>query len=75
MLINGARPTGSYNFQVDNSINYEGWGLVDLPNSLPPGLTNQLSAACASFFVDQSPTNALATGDSHTYLVTLDTND
>jgi subtilisin-like proprotein convertase family protein len=74
LLINGARPTGSYNFQVENPINYEGWGQVGLPDSLPVGLTNQLNAACASFFVDQSPTNALATGDSHSYLVTLDTN-
>ena len=37
MLINGARPTGAYNLQVNNAINYEGWGLVNLPNSLPPG--------------------------------------
>ena len=74
LLINGARPTGSYNFQVENPINYEGWGQVGLPNSLPVGMTNQMNAACASFFVDQSPTNALATGDSHSYLVTLDTN-
>src|SRR5208283_2358311 len=42
-----------------------------LPNSLPPGMTNQLNSACASFFIDQSPTNALATGDSHTYLVSI----
>ena len=72
LLINGARPTGSYNFQVDNPINYEGWGLVGLPNSLPAGLTNQTSAACDNFYVDQSPTNALATGDSHSYLVSID---
>ena len=39
MLINGARPTGDYNLQVNNAINYEGWGLVNLPNSLPPGIT------------------------------------
>ncbi len=76
MLINGARvTTDTYNLQVQNSINYEGWGLVNLPNSLPPGITNQMSSTCSSFFVDQSPTNALATGDSHTYLVKIaDTN-
>jgi hypothetical protein len=38
------------------------------------GITNQFGAATSSFFVDQSPANALATGDSHTYIVTLNTN-
>src|ERR1035437_4873182 len=71
MLINGARVTGSYDFQAQNSINYEGWGLVNLTNAVPPGITNQLSAACASYFADQNPTNALVTGDSHTYHVTV----
>ncbi len=75
LLINGARPTGSYNFQVNNSINFEGWGLVNLPNSLPTGITNQMNAACDNFYVDQSPTNALATGDSHTYVISIDTNN
>jgi subtilisin-like proprotein convertase family protein len=60
MLINGARATGFYNFQAQNSI-----------NAVPPGITNQLSAACASYFADQNPTNALATSDSHTYHVTV----
>ena len=33
------------------------------------------TTAGSSFFVDQSPTNALATGDSHTYIVNIDTNN
>ena len=74
MLINGARPTGTYDLQVQNSINYEGWGLVNLPDSLPLGVTNVPSASCASFFLDQNPTNALATGDTHTFMVTIATN-
>jgi choice-of-anchor C domain-containing protein len=74
MVINGARVTDSYDFQVQNTINAEGWGLINLPDSLPPGITNQLTAACDSFFIDQSPATALATGDSHTYMVTVDTN-
>jgi hypothetical protein len=72
MLINGARSDENYDFQVTNSINYQGWGLINLPNTLPPGITNQLSSACASYYVDQSPTNALATGDSRTYLLKID---
>ena len=43
MLINGARPTGSYDLQVQNKINFEGWGLINLPDSLPPGITNQFN--------------------------------
>ena len=72
MLINGARPTGFYNLQVNNTINYEGWGLVNLPNSVPATLTNVITAANNSvFFVDQNPTNALATGDTRTYTISV----
>ena len=76
MLINGARPTlPYYNMQVGNPINNEGWGLINLPNSLP---TNAAATFIASgstpasmFIQDQSPTNALATGDSHTFTLTI----
>ena len=71
MLINGARPTGLYDLNVQNNINYEGWGLINLPDSLPQGVTNLIGAGCSSFFIDQSPTNALATGDSHTFMVNI----
>jgi subtilisin-like proprotein convertase family protein len=75
MVINGARSQGSYGFAVTNILNLQGWGLPDLTNSLPYGLTNSYSAPCASFFLDQSPTNALATGDSQTFIVNLETAD
>ncbi len=74
MLINGARAVGNYDFQVANSINYQGWGLVNLPNALPVGITNAPDTSAPSFFVDQSPTNALATGDSRTFQVGITTN-
>ena len=80
MLINGSRSVGSYTLAVTNGVNFEGWGLVNITNSLP--LTNNVktpvgpySTPAPLFFVDQSPTNALATGDSHTYTVTINTND
>ncbi|MGD0088268.1 MAG: S8 family serine peptidase, partial [Verrucomicrobiota bacterium] len=69
MVINGARAGGFYDFNAQNSINLEGWGLINLPNSLPPGMTNQLGQACSDFIQDQNSTNALATGDSQTFLV------
>jgi subtilisin-like proprotein convertase family protein len=73
-LINGSRSDNNYDFQVQNSINFQGWGLVNLPDTLPAGVANQPNTACDDFLVDQSLTNALATGDSHTYFVTVDTN-
>ncbi len=74
MLINGARAVGNYNFVVTNGINFQGWGQPNVPSSVPPGITNQLMIPCSSFFLDQSPTNALATGDSQSWQVTVDTN-
>ncbi len=79
MLINGARPTlPYYNMQAGNPINNEGWGLINLPNSLP---TNAAATFIASgstpasmFIQDQSPTNALATGDSHSFTLTISSN-
>ncbi len=73
MLINGSRLTAGYNnFALTNNINYEGWGLVNVPNSIPIGLTNTVagpSNTVPMFVLDQSPTNVLSTGDSRTYLV------
>ena len=62
MLINGARPVGTYSYAITNGLNFEGWGLISLPDSVSTGLTNQLNKPCSTFFIDQSPTNALATG-------------
>jgi alpha-tubulin suppressor-like RCC1 family protein/subtilisin-like proprotein convertase family protein len=80
MLINGARSGGGYSLALTNGVNFQGWGLPSLIDSLP--LTNNapIMAGPGStldsplFFVDQSPTNALATGDSHTYTVNINTN-
>ena len=74
MLINGARADGNYTFTVTNDINFQGWGLPNIQNSVPPGLTNQLNVPCSELFLDQSPTNALATGDSQSFQVTVPTN-
>ncbi|HEX7653517.1 MAG TPA: S8 family serine peptidase, partial [Verrucomicrobiae bacterium] len=74
MLINGARLTGGYDYAVTNVINYEGWGLVNLPNTLPSGLTNSAAAGTngvSSIFLDQSPTNFVATGDRRTWNLSL----
>ena len=76
MLINGARSINSeYDFQVQNSINYQGWGLVNLSNSVPTNLTlNAFNNASQMLILDQSTTNALKTGDSQTFFVNVNSN-
>jgi subtilisin-like proprotein convertase family protein len=56
MTINGARPTVGYAPQINNTINYEGWGLPDLSNSVPPFMTNLTDFACSTFIRDQAST-------------------
>ncbi|MGZ5508747.1 MAG: S8 family serine peptidase, partial [Limisphaerales bacterium] len=69
LLINGARTLGNlYDFSVRrDTANDEGWGLVNLPNSIPSDMT---ANAGPVVFFDQAVTNALATGDSRTWTVT-----
>jgi subtilisin-like proprotein convertase family protein/subtilisin family serine protease len=75
LLINGARSLGgSYNLQVQSVTNSQGWGLIDVPNSIPAGLSNLDQTACSLRFFDQSPTNALATSQSHTRVFAVSCN-
>ncbi|MGO8766438.1 MAG: S8 family serine peptidase, partial [Limisphaerales bacterium] len=71
MLINGARLSNAelYNLQVQNTVNYEGWGLINLPNSVPTNTFSTATMPSSMYVQDQSTTNALATGDSHTYML------
>ena len=72
LLINGARSVGDlYDFNVIAAVNSQGWGLVNLPTTLPGSLTNLNSPTNAMLLFDQSPTNALATGQSRTYKIAL----
>jgi subtilisin-like proprotein convertase family protein len=72
LLINGARSLGNYGFATRTSLNYQGWGLPKLTTTLPPGIVTNNSTQGQLMFFDQSPTNALATGDSQTRLLKLD---
>jgi len=70
LLINGARMVSEdYTFQADALINYVGWGLPNLTNSIP--LSDNSGAIR---WYDQSPSNALVTGASRTQLITLTSN-
>ena len=71
MLINGARPDGNYGYGVYGLMNLEGWGLVNLSNSIPAGVSPATGTTTPLFFADQSPTNILKTGDSQTYTITV----
>ena len=72
LLINGARSVNSiYDFNTRAGKNFQGWGLINLATSLPAALTNVTATANTMFVVDQSPQNALASGQSRTYRVTL----
>jgi subtilisin-like proprotein convertase family protein len=67
MLINGSRSVGdSYDFPSTNTINYQGWGLINLSNTLHGSLAQQGGETTSMFLYDQSPSRALATGQSHT---------
>jgi hypothetical protein len=70
LVINGARSLGTYNLQAQSSINFQGWGLVNLTNTIQEALTTQLpnAATAAKYYLDQDTATALATGDSRTYV-------
>ena len=77
LLINGARSLGPlYDLQVQNGINFQGWGVPNISNSVPAVASNLVAGAGLATtlplqFVDQSPTNALATGQSQTWMINL----
>jgi subtilisin family serine protease/subtilisin-like proprotein convertase family protein len=70
LLINGARSVNpdipKYDFSVTNNVKIQGWGLVNLTNSLPAALTNTDHTTWPLQLFDQSPTNTLSTGQRHT---------
>jgi subtilisin-like proprotein convertase family protein len=78
MLINGSRSLGApYDFNVETEgVNEQGWGMPNLTNSIPLSLTNGLAATNTSMLlVDQSPTNALASGEFQTYTINCNDNN
>jgi subtilisin-like proprotein convertase family protein len=72
LLINGARSVGTYDFAVHALTNFQGWGMVRLPNSIPQSTTNRGPGNCSMFFEDQSPERALAAGQSRTDVVWIE---
>jgi subtilisin-like proprotein convertase family protein len=74
LLINGAHSVNpDYSLAVNDSMNYQGWGLISITNSLPEALKRKDTNSWPLLFYDQSPTNALATGQQRNWKVTLST--
>ena len=65
LLINGAKSANTiYDFQVANTINYQGWGGVSIENSIPLSLSSNFNQTTPSYFLESGTNNALATGQS-----------
>ena len=71
MMINGARiaAPGVYGYAFGGDVNSEGWGGINLSNSIPGNIQPPGSGYVPLCYVDQSPWNLLTTGDAQTYLV------
>lgn len=72
LLINGARSMFGYNVEVDKVLNHQGWGMVNITNSLPLHSPANLNDWPVRFF-DQEIAG-LTTGRSATRTITVNTN-
>lgn len=72
LLINGARSLGSgFDLHSPGATNSQGWGVVQLPNSLPGSLTNPPATGTSMLLFDQDPDDALATSQQRTRFVSV----
>lgn len=72
MLINGSRSIGlEYDFDVKSiGANEQGWGMPNIANCIPSSVTNSTGNGRSIAFFDQSPAEALSTGQYQTYTIT-----
>ena len=77
LLINSAQSVDArYDHNVRGTVNHQGWGLPNLGRAVPALADENPNdeAAWPMQFIDQSLTNALATGESRSWEITLGTN-
>ncbi|MBI4657312.1 MAG: S8 family serine peptidase [Verrucomicrobia bacterium] len=75
MILHGARSAGSlYDVYPRGSINFQGWGLVNISNTLPAILASTPESSWPIRFFDQNPTNAVGTGQTRSWNLDLSTN-
>jgi subtilisin-like proprotein convertase family protein len=66
-LINGARSlSGDYDLSSGAQTNHQGWGELNLANSIRRDLTNTTSVKRSVLWSEQSPDSGLMTGEEHT---------
>jgi subtilisin-like proprotein convertase family protein/subtilisin family serine protease len=75
LLINGARSIARYNLEVDKVANYQGWGLVNVTNSLPQYSPANPPGPLTEPWPVGFTEGALTTGESATFPVTLNSNN
>jgi len=75
LLIHGTRPVNAdYNLEVRKALNHQGWGLPNLPNSLPEVMKDRPIEEWPTRAFADPITNVIATGQSHTWTLTLASN-
>jgi subtilisin-like proprotein convertase family protein len=75
LLLHGTRPVNPvYNLEVRKIRNEQGWGLPNLPNSLPEIMATEPEDRWPLRIYADPITNVLATGQSHTWNVQLSSN-
>jgi subtilisin-like proprotein convertase family protein len=75
LLLHGTRPVNPvYNLEVRKIRNEQGWGLPNLPNSLPEIMATEPEDRWPLRIYADPSTNVLATGQSHTWNVQLSSN-
>ena len=77
LLINSAQSIDArYNHNVRSTVNHQGWGLPNMQRAVPALADDNKTdeAAWPMRFIDQSLTNALATGESRSWEITLGSN-
>ena len=77
LLINSAASVDArYNNNVRGTVNHQGWGLPNLQRAAPVLVDENPKDenTWPMRFIDQSPTNALATGESRSWEITISSN-
>jgi subtilisin-like proprotein convertase family protein len=73
LLINGSRSVDAqYDFAINHKINFQGWGLPNITTMIPTNAEAFSAQPQGSIlFFDQDPINALATGQSRSYKLSV----
>lgn len=72
LLVNGSRSANTfYDYRTSSRLNHQGWGIPRLTNSVREAMLTGGEETWPVQMFDQSPTNALATGETFNRLVSV----